>query len=98
MEHLFPSKEGKGFICIYPYMRKWKIYFFKQRRNFKWLTNVQKCKSYVNFKLLIVPGCNTNLYIGSAGTDPPLLNHATWLREFQKECKPLESTPTPDTY
>jgi hypothetical protein len=22
MEHLFPSKKGKGFICIYPYMCK----------------------------------------------------------------------------
>jgi hypothetical protein len=50
MEHPFPGKKGKGFICIYPYMRKWKAYFFKQRNEFQCLTNVQKGKDYVNFK------------------------------------------------
>jgi hypothetical protein len=35
MEHLFPSKEVKGFICIYTYMRKWKVSFFKQINKFK---------------------------------------------------------------
>jgi len=29
MEHLFPSKEGKGFICIYPCMHKWKVSLLK---------------------------------------------------------------------
>jgi hypothetical protein len=35
MEHLFHSNEGKGFICIYPYMRKRKVSLFKQRNKFK---------------------------------------------------------------